>query len=193
VRGSASRGEARKAALAEAALDLFVERGFAAVTLEDVALAAGASKSTLVKFFGGRRGLVAAALAAEQEKVMGPLLAARDDPEAFAEAYQAVIFSPGCLALLRFVIGASREDAAVGEVFRDVVLDRLVDVISPAVARSAGLTDEARAAERADQFLAVLHGTELLRALSGETPDPRRLAGYRTLALTLLAPAGNTG
>src|SRR5436190_8043477 len=48
------RKEARPAELMAAALDLFVERGFAATRLDDVAARAGVSKGTLYLYFAGK-------------------------------------------------------------------------------------------------------------------------------------------
>ncbi len=53
----ARRKEARPAELISAALDLFVERGFAATRLEDVAARAGVSKGTLYLYFPSKEDL----------------------------------------------------------------------------------------------------------------------------------------
>lgn len=51
------RKEARPQELLAAALDLFVERGFAATRLDDVAKAAGVSKGTLYLYFSSKEDL----------------------------------------------------------------------------------------------------------------------------------------
>lgn len=51
------RKEARPAELISAALDLFVERGFSATRLEDVAARAGVSKGTLYVYFPSKEEL----------------------------------------------------------------------------------------------------------------------------------------
>jgi AcrR family transcriptional regulator len=51
------RKEARPSELTAAALDLFVERGFAATRLEDIAARAGVSKGTLYLYFAGKEDL----------------------------------------------------------------------------------------------------------------------------------------
>ncbi len=48
------RKQARPAELLAAALDLFVQRGFAATRLEDIAAQAGVSKGTLYLYFGSK-------------------------------------------------------------------------------------------------------------------------------------------
>jgi AcrR family transcriptional regulator len=51
------RKEARPAELLAAALELFVERGYAATRLEDVARRAGVSKGTVYLYFPGKEDL----------------------------------------------------------------------------------------------------------------------------------------
>ncbi|MBS3935652.1 MAG: TetR/AcrR family transcriptional regulator [Sulfuritalea sp.] len=51
------RKEARPAELTAAALDVFVEKGYAATRLEDVAARAGVSKGTLYLYFDGKEAL----------------------------------------------------------------------------------------------------------------------------------------
>jgi AcrR family transcriptional regulator len=56
------RKEARPAELLAAALDLFVERGFAATKLDDVAARAGVSKGTLYLYFASKEELFKAVI-----------------------------------------------------------------------------------------------------------------------------------
>lgn len=56
------RKQARPAELLAAALDHFVERGFAAIRLEDVAAQAGVSKGTLYLYFGSKETLFKAVI-----------------------------------------------------------------------------------------------------------------------------------
>ena len=56
------RKESRPAELLEAALDCFVERGYAATRLEDVASRAGVSKGTLYLYYDGKDDLFKAVI-----------------------------------------------------------------------------------------------------------------------------------
>ena len=58
VTGRQRRKEARPQELLEAALDLFVERGFAATRSEDVAIRAGVSKGTLYLYYPSKEELL---------------------------------------------------------------------------------------------------------------------------------------
>ena len=59
--------EARKQALADAALRTFAERGYEASTTREIADLAGCSEGLIHRYFGGKRGLLWAALAAKHE------------------------------------------------------------------------------------------------------------------------------
>lgn len=69
------RKDARPGELLEAALDLFVERGFAATRLEDVARRAGVSKGTLYLYFSGKEELFKAVV---RESLLPKLVAAEE-------------------------------------------------------------------------------------------------------------------
>lgn len=56
------RKQARPAELTAAALDLFVERGYAATRLEDIAARAGVAKGTLYLYFAGKEDLFKAVI-----------------------------------------------------------------------------------------------------------------------------------
>lgn len=69
------RKDERPSELVAAALDLFVERGFAATRLDDVAARAGVSKGTLYLYFESKEALFKAVI----EEVIVPLLASAED------------------------------------------------------------------------------------------------------------------
>jgi len=69
------RKDERPSELVAAALDLFVERGFAATRLDDVAARAGVSKGTLYLYFESKEALFKAVI----EEAIVPLLASAED------------------------------------------------------------------------------------------------------------------
>lgn len=75
------RKDARPGELAAAALDLFVERGFAATRLDDVAKRAGVSKGTLYLYFDSKEELFKAVI---REGYVAPLTEAEHLVETFA-------------------------------------------------------------------------------------------------------------
>ena len=72
------RKEARPAELTAAALDLFVEKGFAATRLDDVAIRAGVSKGTLYLYFDSKEALFKAVV----EEGIVPFLVAAEQKTA---------------------------------------------------------------------------------------------------------------
>jgi len=76
----ARRKEARPGELLEAALDLFVERGFAATRVEEVALRAGVSKGTLFLYFPSKEELFKAVV---RETIAGRFTEWNDELERF--------------------------------------------------------------------------------------------------------------
>ncbi|WP_291378935.1 TetR family transcriptional regulator [Demequina sp.] len=188
MKGSASRGQPRREAIAQAALQVFLERGFGA-SVDDVAHVAGASKQTIYKFFGGREGLIRAAMRSELEAVIGPMrLAAEFDGspqerlERFAQAYQDTLFADNCLAMYRFVIGATREHPSLSAAFNETVVDYITGLVGPAVAEATGTTPS-RARELTEMYLGILQGAELNRALAGLPVHAGRLAALRADAV----------
>jgi AcrR family transcriptional regulator len=88
------RKEARPGELVAAALEVFVEKGFAATRLEDVALRAGVSKGTVYLYFESKEALFKAVI----ETGMTPAVEA-------AEALSNEAASPAAELLRRFVEG----------------------------------------------------------------------------------------
>jgi AcrR family transcriptional regulator len=56
-----------------AAAEMFLERGYDAVSLDDIVERVGGSKSTLYSYYGGKEGLFAAIVHQSCQKVLGPL------------------------------------------------------------------------------------------------------------------------
>lgn len=71
VRADAARNRAR---ILEAAARLFAESGVEAVTMDDIAAAAGVGKGTLFRRFGDRAGLALALLEGSERELQGRIL-----------------------------------------------------------------------------------------------------------------------
>jgi len=89
------RKEARPAELMAAALDLFVERGYAATKLDDVAAKAGVSKGTLYLYFDSKEALFKAVI----EQGIVPML---DEGEVLIQQHQVDARSLLQMLLLRW-------------------------------------------------------------------------------------------
>jgi AcrR family transcriptional regulator len=97
------RKEARPAELTAAALDLFVERGFAATKLDDIAARAGVSKGTLYLYFSSKEDLFKAVI---QQGIL-PVL---DEGEALMATHSGDAMSLLRMLLLSWwqMVGATR-------------------------------------------------------------------------------------
>jgi AcrR family transcriptional regulator len=71
--------EQRRQVIAEAALELFKRSGFAATTLDQIAVQAGVSAPTVVNYFGGKQEILLALLKQPDEQAMREARANLDD------------------------------------------------------------------------------------------------------------------
>jgi AcrR family transcriptional regulator len=71
--------EQRREVIAAAALELFKRNGFAATTLEQIAVQAGVSAPTVVNYFGGKQEILLALLKQPDEQAMREARANLDD------------------------------------------------------------------------------------------------------------------
>jgi len=174
------RGNRRRAALLEAAKAVFVERGYAGATLDDVIALAGGSRATLYKQFGGKEGLFAAVIAGICAEIVAPLDEAAADrrPEdvllAFGRAFMAGLMEPAGLALYRVLIGeAERFPELAAAVYRSgpvVAAEQLAIHLHRWTAeRQVALSDPDLAAR---QFLEMVKGDLHFRALLRLDPFP---------------------
>ena len=82
------RKDARPSELTTAALDLFVEKGFAATRLDDVAARAGVSKGTLYLYFDSKEALFKAVV---EEGIVPLLVAAEQQMQDYQGASEALL------------------------------------------------------------------------------------------------------
>lgn len=76
--------------LLQIAAGLFAQKGFASVSIREIALAAGVNSSLISYYFNGKQGLYKATLEAEMERVatmLARLKESKPDPCAFLEGY----------------------------------------------------------------------------------------------------------
>jgi TetR/AcrR family transcriptional repressor of mexJK operon len=118
ARGSEGRSGRKRSAILDAARTLFLDRGFDAVTMDDVAATAGASKVTVYKHFSDKRNLfVGVVTAAIDEAEIGThdLVAALGATEdlpgdltAFARQHIVDVTRPHLIRMRRMIIGEFR-------------------------------------------------------------------------------------
>ncbi|WP_118134221.1 TetR/AcrR family transcriptional regulator [Oceanicella sp. SM1341] len=109
-----ARGLARQQALMLEAAELFLSRGFAAVTVDEIVAAAGGSKTNVYKQFGGKEGLFIAVVERLSEEFLSPLEQLAPGPVDSGTALAALgrtllhqLLAPRHIAFQRMIIASS--------------------------------------------------------------------------------------
>jgi len=137
------RKEARPQELTAAALALFVEKGFAATRLDEIAARAGVSKGTLYLYFDSKEALFRAVIregvvpAIEAGEAM--LAEQGDDPpgllRAFMEAWWERIGSTELAGIPRLIMAEAGNFPEVARYYNDAVIQRGLALLRAAVQR----------------------------------------------------------
>jgi AcrR family transcriptional regulator len=137
------RKEARPSELTAAALELFVERGFAATRLEDIAARAGVSKGTLYLYFAGKEELFEAvvregllpALAQGEELVRGFEGSSSDLLRRVLQGWWELIGSQPIGGLPKLMISEARNVPRIAQFYYDEVIVRGQRLLRAVLAR----------------------------------------------------------
>jgi AcrR family transcriptional regulator len=137
------RKEARPAELTAAALDLFVEKGYAATRLEDVAARAGVSKGTLYLYFDGKEALFKAvvregilpALAEGESLVAGFSGSSADLLRAVVEGMWRLIGSQRIGGIPKLIFAEARNFPTIAQFYQEEVIQRGTDLLSSVIER----------------------------------------------------------
>lgn len=173
----------RRAALLQAAAEVFFEQGYAAATIDAVIARAGGSRRALYDAFGNKEGLFAALVGESVDAALRALTpeelgghGLRAALLAFGRRLMAVQMSPTVVGLYRVTLIEARRFPHLAEVFyasgpaRATV--RLVEVLAAAQAR--GEVRVADAALAADQFLGLIRDNLHLQVVLGLRAPPDR-------------------
>ena len=139
---------ARRDAILDAALDLFIERGVGATTMSDVASRARASKATLYKLFADTDALFSAVLLREVERRGGGIVQALGDPDlarALAAAANAMLdaLEGRTIDLFRLVIAEAGRRPEVGRAFYDALVEASAKPTAERIARDLNISQDA--------------------------------------------------
>lgn len=135
--------DARPGEILEAALALFVEKGFAGTRLDDVAARAGLSKAALYLYFADKQSLFEAVVRqriAGNFDMIGAMLAAHRGPVAPLIG-QVLAFLAGRIAdtpiagIVKLVIGESRAFPEIGRFYLREVIGRGLPLMEQMIAR----------------------------------------------------------
>ncbi|MDB5683381.1 MAG: TetR family transcriptional regulator [Sphingomonas bacterium] len=166
----------------DSAKELFLERGFDAVSLAEVVRRSGGSLSTLYELFENKLGLLRAVVASERFDGIGrieAIIARRDDPvttlQAIAGALHDELLQPGTIGLMRVVMGESLRNPEFARGVYVVTHVPFIDCLSRLFA-SWARDDKAMMPEprhAAELFLGlILHGTQFSAMFGGPCALP---------------------
>jgi TetR/AcrR family transcriptional regulator, mexJK operon transcriptional repressor len=121
----------RRFRILRAAAALFLERGYAGVSMADVQAAVGGSKSTLYQHFADKADLFGSAVAMLIDDWSGPLRAFRPDPADiagtltdFGRDLADIVLAPDAIALQRLVTAEAERVDGIGRLFVEYGPDR---------------------------------------------------------------------
>lgn len=189
------RLEARRRAFMDAATAVFLEKGYAGTTLDDIIARSGGSRQTLYALFGGKQGLFEALVAERSESIFEAFPADELDGQLPEEVltkvgirYLEIVTTPDALGTYRLVVAESAARKEIAEVLwrlgpgnGRVILSRY---LAGQVQRGMLRLDDTELAAR--HFLGILLGTlhmECLLGLRG-TPAPEEIEFQARSAVT---------
>lgn len=187
----------------DAAICLFMEKGYAGTSTLEIATRAKVSKRDIYAHFGNKRAMLVACIAGRSAQVgltrdlptpqsrnaLGKIL------HAFGATMLREVTHPDVVAMHRLAIAEAERSPEIAEVLeaagRDATRLKLVDLL--ARAQAAGLIGKGDPDEMAGEYLALLWGRLMLGILFGQTSAPgpaeiERRATKATKALLQLHP-----
>ncbi|MBB1489610.1 TetR/AcrR family transcriptional regulator [Oceanospirillum sediminis] len=161
-----SRSEEKRASILAAAKDLFSAQGFTAITMDQIAKAAGVSKQTVYSHFGNKDDLFAAAI---EQKCIALMLPGKDLPdevtarealEMVAVRFTVLILSDDSIQVHRTCVSEALTNPEVSRIFYQTGPSKVIHDVSVILAELAqrGLLSIDDPHFAALQFLYMLHG-----------------------------------
>jgi AcrR family transcriptional regulator len=161
---------ASRAALLDAAAELFAERGYDRTTVRDIASRAGLNQALLFRYFGSKQAVYAAVVARSGRD----RLAETPREELLANILRAILEGKRKDNTLHIMLRSSGEDMVAKNINKELGDEYLRAL--------AVLTDRDDGDLRAHLVLAWITGIDLLRSVSEVEPlasaDPEQVVGY---------------
>jgi TetR/AcrR family transcriptional regulator, mexJK operon transcriptional repressor len=183
------RRVARRQAFLQAAMSVFLEKGYANATLDDVIARSGGSRQTLYSLFGGKQGLFEALITERVGKIFAPFIAEhvldRTPDEVLMDVgvrYLETVMTPDLLGLHRLVVAEGIFMKELAERFWEMgpahTRALLADYFDQQNRRGILRLDNPEQA--AQQFWGMLLGSFQLQCLLGlrEAPGPEEIEAF---------------
>jgi TetR/AcrR family transcriptional repressor of mexJK operon len=181
----------KRDAIVGAAIGLFLESGYGAVSMDAIAAAAGVSKRTVYSHFENKETLFGAVMGHLCSAMGGPTLddGVPDGPPAqvltdFGRKFLNIVSSPQALALYRVVTAEAPRLPELGEVFYEAGPRRFIDLMAAYLTEQdrKGTLRVAEPARAAAQFMAMIKDPLHLRLSLGVGPLPDQAELERAVA-----------
>jgi AcrR family transcriptional regulator len=171
-----SSAQKKQSRILEVATELFLERGYDAVSLDDILERVGGSKTTLYSYYGGKEGLFAAIVHSSCQRKLGPLMSvnvANMDPRsglnAIGQLFVSLISDPGGQALYRMMIAEVARFPKLASEFYTAGPESTKRLVKRNLEhwQKAGLLRSGQSETMAVQFIGIMLGHFTTRAMLG--------------------------
>lgn len=179
-----AKGAQRLKALISVAAELFLERGFDAVAVDDLIHSVGGSRSNIYSHFGGKDGLFKVAMTSLCAEVAKPLeqlnITGREASDVLPMLGRQLLrsaLSPRTLALHRLLVNEGRRFPDVAQAMWEVSYGKAVEILAEWIVgqqqrSDQGLSSAVPAKALAEQFICMVSANAKLRAASGLVATP---------------------
>lgn len=186
MNGFEKRTANKRDAILDAARELFFARGIQAVSIKEIAAAAGVSQVSIYNYFGDKNGLAKAALAAILDDAVSSYQAIMDSDLSFDEKMNAVMAHKGSLVEK---IAASHlgdqawDDASLRQIFQESVREKALELYRAFIelGKQEGKISSAIPTEAAVQFMEL--SLDMFRQPGFLATDPAYKTGMMQLFL----------
>jgi AcrR family transcriptional regulator len=179
----------------DAATAVFLEKGYANATLDDIIARSGGSRQTLYSLFGGKQGLFEALIAERSNSIFNPFAADelldRTPDEMLmdlATRYLAAVTTPEALGIYRLIIAEGVFRKELAERFWQIGPGRARTLLAEYFARQTqrGVLRVQDPEQVAQQFWGMLLGTFQMQCLLGlrDVPEPEEIQASVRTAVT---------
>lgn len=183
VKSNKPSGERRREAIMETAWALFLEKGFEAVSVDEIIRKSGGSKSTVYDFFGSKEGLFLELATEVSENILKemvlPDLSGQSPREALTRLGHVIagqILSTKGIELYRLAVSESRRFPKIGRLFFDAGPGRTRKDLSGYLRKEAeaGRLKIKNPLRAAEHFLSMLLGQDHIAMSVGVAGIPTR-------------------
>lgn len=173
---SPARTQKKQTDILNVATQLFLERGYDAVSLDEIIERVGGSKTTLYSYYGSKEGLFAAMIQKTCRDKLAPLLsmdvtdlAPREGLNAIGKQFLTIVTDPKGRAVFRAMISEAQRFPELASTFFAAGPEVTIGVLRRAIEhwQKKGLLRSANPEILAVQFLGIIMGNFHLKSLLG--------------------------